>query len=950
MKKKLTINSLALGNLKQRRKQYTILIIGIILAIVFSSGTLFFISCNQASNEEFQRRNIGNYFGYYFNPPDIFDIEGGKKDGYIQKYGYAHILGYAYTDAEEIDKGTPIAWLDDNAKDLYYVALKEGKYPENKGEIALEADAALRLGINAKIGEEISLSVLNANGTDFNTTATEKTYKIVGILTDKRKNLEYYSNTAPTIPAAFVSEKEEVDVGGKEILALYFNPTEESRETKIKVQDGDYHYNSNAFEQNFLFKFYKIMREQTGTDGITDIITNVTSFYYNTNSQVFNSSILTITLTIVLMIASCIGIINAFSTNLQERRKQIGMLRAVGATKRQIINIFGRETFIIALICAPIGVAISYFGVKLFATIMGEDFIFIPDMKVLFGSAAISVICVMFAALIPLFKASKISPMQAIRNVELNRKMSRQKIKTEKEFNVPKLLSKRSIKFYKGKQVGVSIILALTIFMSCFGLSVLKTEMNDSLWSTYNSSDYVINRRIYASAVPGVNYPNMDKKISLNMIQDVLDYPKFTNIRGYKESISYLTVDEYSDYMTLIEFIETNRYLSNMDCTKDELEGLSFQELCDIWLTGESKYYLELKEKSKSEQELFRMKMIGYDEQIIEKYKNQFEIIDGKIDMDKLNSGEEIILCVRGEEIGLALTFGKDNTVYSYGLDDLSVELPDSFYRDGGKIYASQKLDYKVGDTINLRTIISDATEAPPEDSMVPGNLTVYDKEVKIGAIVKSPFKYYAKDFYFHDEMGAITTTAGLEKIAGIPIEYERLFIDYDGELDDDADTTATNYLESLVAGGNFEAESGYAHEKENQSYMRILIISLLAIVILFFSICASIVNNALTAKIRESKKEIGTLRAVGASVKEITMSYVQQLISMFSWGCGIGFIGYILTHIIIWLVNKNLGLSFEIWPAIIICVLLFSMCSLNLYLKIRKEMKNSIVDNIREL
>lgn len=949
MKKKLTINSLALGNLKQRRKQYTILIIGIILAIVFSSGTLFFISCNKASNEEFQRRNIGNYYGYYFNPPGFFDVKGGVKDGYIEEYGYAHIIGYGYTDEERVDKGTPIAWLDDNAKDLYYIALKEGKYPENKGEIALESDAALRLGINAKVGDEISLSVLNANATDFGTTATEKTYKIVGILTDKRKNLETYNDFLPTMAAAFVSDKEEVDVGGKEILALYFNPTEESIENTVTLQDGDFTWEESVFDHDFLFKYTDTYREQLGTDGVFDMTTHVTSNYYNINSSVVNSSILTITLTVVLMLASCIGIINAFSTNLQERRKQIGMLRAVGATRRQIINIFGRETFIIALICAPIGIAISYFGVKLFATIMGEEYIFIPDFKVLFGSAAISVVCVMLAAMIPLFKASRISPMQAIRNVELTRKMKRKKIKTEKQFNVPKLLAKRSIKFYKGKQIGVTIILALTIFMSCFGLDGLKTEMGDSMWSFYNSSDYVIDRKIYATAIPGLNFPNMDKKIDLNTIQDILDYPKFTNVHGYKECISYLTVDEYSDYMTLIEFLEQDRYWSEAgNRTKDELEGLTFEELRDIWLAGESNYYLELKEKSKSQQELFRMYMIGYDEQILEKYENQFEVIDGKINIDKLNSGEEIIL-VAYEKIGLGLSFDKDNVVYSYGLYNLGNELPDWFHREGYKMYAPQKLDYKAGDTINLRTITSDATETPESDYMIPGNLTVYDKEVKIGAIITLPRDFRARDMFSPYHIGIFTTTTGLEKVAGSPVDYERLFIDYDGKLDDDADAAATSYLESLVAG-NFEAESGYAHDKEHLSYMRILIISLLAIVILFFSICASIVNNALTAKIRESKKEIGTLRAVGASVKEITISYVRQLVSMFSWGCGIGFIGYIVTHIIIKGINDNILNTFEIWPAVIICVLLFSMCSLNLYLKIKKEMKNSIVDNIREL
>ena len=37
MKRKLTINTLAMGNLKQRKKQYTILIISIILAMIFTS-------------------------------------------------------------------------------------------------------------------------------------------------------------------------------------------------------------------------------------------------------------------------------------------------------------------------------------------------------------------------------------------------------------------------------------------------------------------------------------------------------------------------------------------------------------------------------------------------------------------------------------------------------------------------------------------------------------------------------------------------------------------------------------------------------------------------------------------------------------------------------------------------------------------------------------------------
>ena len=34
MKKKISINTLALGNLRQRKKQYAIMIVGIILAVI----------------------------------------------------------------------------------------------------------------------------------------------------------------------------------------------------------------------------------------------------------------------------------------------------------------------------------------------------------------------------------------------------------------------------------------------------------------------------------------------------------------------------------------------------------------------------------------------------------------------------------------------------------------------------------------------------------------------------------------------------------------------------------------------------------------------------------------------------------------------------------------------------------------------------------------------------
>lgn len=965
MKKKLTINALAIGNLKQRKKQYTILIIGIILAMVFSSGTMFFISCTKSSNEEFNRRTMGNFYGYYFACEDFVDVEQGKKDGLVESYGYAHILGYAYSDAEEIDKGTPVAWLDEEAKDLYYIHLIEGRYPETKGEIAIEKDAALRLGIKPAVGEEISFSMLTANYNNFLSTSADKTYTIVGIMTDKRKNFEKYKGAnTPEFPAALVSSEETVDPGGKEILAVFFEPTKKALNETVKVEVLPGRYaDHDLFFENFISPIYDKAKAVYGEDyDNNNIMYCVNTLSYETNSAVYNSALLSITLAVVLMLASCIGIINAFSANLKERKKQIGMLRAVGATRRQIINIFGREAFIISLICAPVSIFISYFGVKLYAKLMGDGFIFMPDFAVLTVTALVSVICVMLVVLIPLVSASKISPMQAIRNVELSRKMKRKKIKTQKSFIVPKLLANRSLKFYRSRQICVTLILIITIFISSFGFAFLKDESTNYNWDSFNTSDYVIRRNNYPDRTPYVNLPNIDKKINFNNIKDVLDYPMFKSAYGHKEARTYVAVDEYSDYMNLVQLgdIYSIRYNERSDIqTKDEVSNVSgTQELIDIWVEEDNEFYQKLKTNTQTTQEIMLTEIQGYDPIIIENNLEQFEVIDGKIDIDKLESGEEIIL-VAYENAGFKVYWDEKGRVYAYGLQDMDEEdelsiTERNYYKKNNiefEILATETLDLRPGDTMKLRTVYSDVTEVDfsTYNYIETKHLTVYEKEVKIGAIVK-PF-YFSETTGFYENFGIVTTSTGIDTITDQHHDYETLNIDFDGEITDETDNEATEYLNTVFAGSYFKAVSGYAQDKEDQQTVKILMISLLSIVILMFSICASIVNNALTAKIRESKKEIGTLRAVGASVKELTSVYIRQLVSMFAWGMSLGLGGYTVVHSGVKLYYKDSYIiPYLIWPSIVICVLLCIICSINLYAKIKGEMKHSIVENIREL
>ncbi len=142
MRKKLTVNTLAFGNLKNHKKQYAVMIIGIILAMVFSSSVLLFLSCMQTSMQQKKTDNYGAQNNIYINADEALFAQA-KKNGYVKEYGFAHMVGFGYTDDNSADSGTAIAYFDDKAKELSAVSFVEGTYPQNENEIAIEKAALL---------------------------------------------------------------------------------------------------------------------------------------------------------------------------------------------------------------------------------------------------------------------------------------------------------------------------------------------------------------------------------------------------------------------------------------------------------------------------------------------------------------------------------------------------------------------------------------------------------------------------------------------------------------------------------------------------------------------------------------------------------------------------------------------------------------------------------------
>ena len=225
------------------------------------------------------------------------------------------------------------------------------------------------------------------------------------------------------------------------------------------------------------------------------------------------------------------------------------MLRAVGTTKRQIMKVLGREALIISLVSIPVSLVISYLLVLALSTLLDESFVLTIDVLSVVICGVAGLITVMLAALIPIVFATRITPMQAIRNIDASRKMKTKKIKTQKSFSVPKLLAERTMAFHKGNQIAVSILLVSTIFLSCVGLSYVSYEENHPYIAGY---DYCAFCGYYYDSEVFTNPLDKNGAISDADKQTISAAPYISKAFGVKNCNINVLIDEYTDYFKIL--------------------------------------------------------------------------------------------------------------------------------------------------------------------------------------------------------------------------------------------------------------------------------------------------------------------------------------------------------------------------------------------------------------
>ena len=216
-----------------------------------------------------------------------------------------------------------------------------------------------------------------------------------------------------------------------ELMATYTqnnSATYESNLETLGIVDLDNPTSINIYPKNFEAKDeianaieeYNKMQEDNGKEENVINYTDIVGVMMSSVSTIIDviSYILIAFVAISLVVSSImIGIITYIS--VLERTKEIGILRSIGASKKDITRVFNAETFIVGITAGLLGIGVTLLLI-LPTNMIINQFANISNAAVLPVNGAvilviISVVLTMIAGLIPSRLAAKKDPVEALR-------------------------------------------------------------------------------------------------------------------------------------------------------------------------------------------------------------------------------------------------------------------------------------------------------------------------------------------------------------------------------------------------------------------------------------------------------------------------------------------------------------------------------------------------------
>lgn len=379
----------------------------------------------------------------------------------VKTYGLRSDAGYMNLE----DATVSMMYMDRTGMELYKVKLKEGQLPQKENDIVVSKGILEALGQNGKIGDTITVpyQILKDDGLDY---TKEKDFRICGFLADNESSKEQKQYTS-LVSEAFL--KAEIPVEQVKYRFLL----------QVNGQKGNTTADYTETIQNIARQF-----------GISEDDMNINKEYLAANYVDPATIPVIVGIMLIVVLAGIITIYSVYYVSMNQRVREFGKLKAIGATKRQLRQIVLREGMGVALFAIPIGLLIGTVAVKVVLLQFVEH---AKDSNVLITEAykvvakgevqlyywwiyllAIAVtLCTVYLSLMkPMRMAAKVSEIEAMR-YQGGSKRQKSSRKGYQFLNIGRL-TKRNLAENKKKSTITIVSMAVTGIFVMMGATVLS--------------------------------------------------------------------------------------------------------------------------------------------------------------------------------------------------------------------------------------------------------------------------------------------------------------------------------------------------------------------------------------------------------------------------------------------------------------------------------------------
>lgn len=912
--KQLTMGQMASARLKANRKAYLSLLIGIFLS-VFLVTTL--ILCVQGIILAMIQRN-NNALGY----EDAILLDTPEfSDQMLFGTGYFDTIGHVYVTAHIENTNIALGYYNETGALLLDRHLIDGRMPEAPGEIAMERSAMLAINESDpwELGDTITLELRPIDGIH-----ETKSFQLVGILAEqsaKIKTDNAHSQAYETaFPALLVSTEEPSFSTGRVALHRVMTLSKPVTLELFKKLESQISYSYGRFCYKTItgrFLEYYEPAAAWARDGDQFLLIIMASL-----------------LMLSLLISCGVGIAGSMESLLSKRREEIGILRAVGATKRQIRRIFGRENYLLAVICAPFSISLSCLLVWMLGCWMPETIVFRFNFLLVLPVLILSAAVILISGTIPLHSASNQPPMGVIRDTKMLRKAK--KIRSEKQFRIPVLLSRRLLRLNPGRLVGAIILSSLM----CFSAALFAiASYNGTQFITPETAAYDIgmmgngSQAFFATYLPG-------QPLSDESIRQLRNLPHVRKVKVTRQINIELLLDKKSQYLATTfrgmngAFLSFEDYAASIHTTNDHsIDLTALRE----WFDENQVRYEQIKKLLDIDQEIAGTQLMTIelnDEMIAQLEKC---LGSGAVNADAINAGKEVL--VLATPVWYILRDDQNGRYYTDVLSEKE--------RETAILSAENDWAY-AGDNLSILQLYSNNAELlNHSEETIYSQCEKRSTDVIIGGVLES----HPENIGSSNWGCILTTEEGLKNMGLFPNGWDFISIYLQDNPDTEEEEILTEQIEAIARRA--EGAIVYNHlesaRERNEQLIQLRFLTA-CITLVMFSVSAGLVISTITRQLQADGKRIGMLRAVGADEKTIFECYIGQAYLSLILGMMIAFITIVLlqiTNLLDMPANYYLyGVSAIFFFTASCCFL----CRFALLQRVRMITQQSIIENIKEL